>query len=64
MAPAGTEHRFLHVLHITDRGSPQRVDSRWERDGDWLRVHLVSTPAGGARRVSLRWDGNPGVQVR
>jgi hypothetical protein len=62
VAPAGTEHRFLHVMHITDKGSPQpALDSRWERDGDWVRVR-IQTPAG-ARDVSLRWDGKPGVRI-
>lgn len=61
-SPHGTEHRFLHVMHITDRGATQRIESRWERDGQWLRVR-VKTP-GGERQLSLRWDGKPGAQVR
>jgi hypothetical protein len=62
VAPAGTEHRFLHVMQITDEGAAQQVGSRWERDGEWLRV-LVRTPAG-ERQVSLRWDGKPEVRYR
>jgi hypothetical protein len=61
-APAGTEHRFLHVMQITDEGSAQAVTSRWERDGEWLRVEL-ETPAG-KRQVSFRWEGKPGVRYR
>jgi hypothetical protein len=61
-APAGAEHRFLHVMQITDAGAPGRVDSRWEREGEWLWVRL-QTPAG-ERRVGLRWDGKPGVRYR
>ncbi len=61
-SPPGTEHRFLHVLHVTDRDAPGRVESRWERDGDWVRVR-VQAP-GGEKQVSLRWDGKAGVRVR
>ena len=63
-APAGTEHRFLHVLHITDKDSPRRIESGWKRDGDRIRVEVRSTPGGGPKQVFLRWDGKPGAQVR
>jgi hypothetical protein len=62
VAPAGKEHRFLHILQITDANSPQRLVSRWKRDGSWLRVELQTEQ--GRRQVNLRWDGTPRVQIR
>lgn len=59
ISPAGTEHRFLHVFHITDAGAPGRLAARWARQGDWLRVE-VEAPR--RRTISLRWDGQPGVR--
>lgn len=59
---AGTEHRFLHVLHIADKDAPQRIPSRFSRDGDRLRVQVGT--GSGAEQVFLRWDGKPGVEVR
>lgn len=59
---AGTTHRFLHVLHITDKDAPQRVECRFQRDGDRIRVQVRT--GSGAKQVFLRWDGKPGVEVR
>jgi hypothetical protein len=60
-SPAGKQHRFLHVLQITDRGAAP-VSARWTRKGDRL---AVTTGGSSARRtVELRWDGSPGVVVR
>lgn len=57
-APAGTEHRFLHVLHITDKNAPRRLEGSAKRDGDSIHLRVA------AKTVLLRWDGGPGVEVR
>jgi hypothetical protein len=71
-SPAGKEHRFLHVLPITDRPEGTRAapaPARWARKGD----RLEATTGDGAsasrgqparRTVELRWDGSLGVVVR
>jgi hypothetical protein len=58
VSPAGTEHRFLHVLQIRDTGATALRECRWKRDGDRLRVWVNNT------EVLLRWDGTPEAVVR
>lgn len=60
---AGTEHRFLHVIQITDKGAPQRTAHHALRDGEWVRVRVEGAGTATPQEVSLRWDGKPGVRV-
>jgi hypothetical protein len=58
---AGTEHRFLHVLQVTDPDDPHQVQASWHREGDSLRV--VMKQAARTRTVTLKWNGGVGVIV-
>ncbi len=65
-AGPGEEHRFLVVMHLTDRGASRHPGVRWQRQGDRLVVTLLggtseATPT--EVRVSFPWDGAPGVAV-
>jgi hypothetical protein len=61
VSPPAKEHRFLHVLQITDADNPTQVVSQWKREGEWLRVDIQAGNV--SRRVSLRWDGTPNVKI-
>lgn len=60
----GSEHRFVVVMHVTEKGGEAHPAARVERAGDAL---VVTIDEGGTAeksvRVWLRWDGQPGVQI-
>ncbi|MBI2950512.1 heparinase II/III family protein [bacterium] len=57
----GTEHRFLHVLQITDPEDREDVQASWRREEE--RLCVLVRQAGRTREVRLKWDGEVGAVV-